>query len=38
VRNSKKGKVIARGYHKKFGGDHAEIEAIKQQLPNLIKH
>lgn len=25
----KKGEIIGRGYHKKFGGPHAEIEAIK---------
>ncbi len=26
----KNGKIIATGYHKKFGGPHAEIEALKQ--------
>ena len=25
----KNGKVIGEGYHKKFGGNHAEIEAIQ---------
>ena len=25
----KKGKVVGKGYHKRFGGDHAEVKAIK---------
>ncbi|MBS3131242.1 bifunctional diaminohydroxyphosphoribosylaminopyrimidine deaminase/5-amino-6-(5-phosphoribosylamino)uracil reductase RibD [Candidatus Woesearchaeota archaeon] len=26
----KRGKIVGRGYHKKFGGPHAEIEALEQ--------
>ncbi len=29
---AKDGKIISEGYHKKFGGDHAEIDAIKNAI------
>jgi len=31
----KNGKIIARGYHQKFGGPHAEIEALKAAKQNV---
>ena len=31
----KEGKVIAEGYHRRFGGDHAEVEAIKRAGESL---
>jgi diaminohydroxyphosphoribosylaminopyrimidine deaminase/5-amino-6-(5-phosphoribosylamino)uracil reductase len=31
----KNGKVIGKGYHKKFGGAHAEVEAIKNANENV---
>ncbi len=31
----KEGKVIAEGYHRRFGGDHAEVEAIKRARESL---
>jgi diaminohydroxyphosphoribosylaminopyrimidine deaminase/5-amino-6-(5-phosphoribosylamino)uracil reductase len=31
----KKGRVIARGYHKAFGGDHAEVDALKHATEDV---
>ena len=31
----KNGKIIGEGWHKKAGGDHAEVAAIKNALRNL---
>ncbi|EKD43851.1 MAG: Riboflavin biosynthesis protein RibD [uncultured bacterium] len=32
----KNGKIIGQGYHKKYGGDHAEIEALKSAKTNVV--
>ena len=31
----KNGKIIGRGYHKKYGGDHAEVNAIKNSKEDI---
>ena len=31
----KNGKIIGRGYHKKYGGDHAEVNAIKNSKEDV---
>src|SRR4030042_4437487 len=31
----KRGKIIGQGYHRRFGGPHAEIEAIKDAEGNI---
>ena len=34
----KNGKIIGEGWHKKAGGDHAEVAAIKNALSKPSKH
>lgn len=33
----KKGKIIAQGYHKKYGGDHAEVMVLKKMTKSQIR-
>ena len=32
----KDGRVIAEGFHRKFGGDHAEVDAIKNAIEDPL--
>lgn len=34
----KEGRIIAEGYHRRCGGDHAEIDALKKADPEKLEH